>query len=290
MFSLRWFFQLRSIGYLELGKRVYHKVIEAECSEHAAAMAFYILFAMFPFFLFLTTVIGYLHIPHLLEYVLNSAERLLPGQLFDLFQDNIRVLFNNKKRGLISLGFILTLWASSKAVISMMKAMNKVCSVKEGRPFWKVRLTAFSLVIGLSLLFFLVLVLLIFGSKIVSLITAMLNLGVVFRMTWHLMIILAILLLLLLAVATIYFFAPDVKQKIKWITSGAVFAILCWLGASFAFSYYIKNFSSYDRTYGSLGAVIILLMWLYISGFIILVGAVINSVIEHSSHERKEPV
>lgn len=289
MFSLQWFFQLRSIGYLELGKRVYHKVIEAECLEHAAAMAFFILFAMFPFFLFLTTVIGYLHIPHLLEYVLNSAERLLPGQVFDLFQDNIRDLFSSKKRVLLSLGFILTLWSSSTAVISMMKAMNKVCSVQEGRPYWKVRLTAFSLVIGLSLLFFLALVLLIFGSKIVSLITAMLNLGVVFRITWNLMIIPVILLLMLLAVATVYFFAPDVKQKRKWITLGTVFTILCWIGAFFAFSYYIKNFSSYDRTYGSLGAVIILLMWLYISGFIILVGAAINSVIEHSSNEGKEP-
>ena len=289
MFSLRWFYQLRSIGYLELGKRVYHKVIEAECSEYAAAMAFYFLFAMFPFFLFLTTVIGYLHMPHLLEYVLNRAESLLPGQVFDLFQDNIRDLFNSKKRGLLSLGFLLALWASSKSVISMMKALNKVYSVKEGRPFWKVRLTAFFLVIVLSLLFFLALVLLIFGTKIVSLITVMLNHGVVFRIIWNLMIIPVILFLLLLAVATIYFFAPDVKQKWKWITSGTVFAILCWIGASFAFSYYINNFSSYDRTYGSLGAVIILLMWLYVSGFIILVGGVINSVSGHGSDEGKEP-
>ena len=289
MFSLQWFYQLRSTGYLEFGKRVYHKVIEAECAEHAAATAFYILFAMFPFFLFLTTVIGYLHIPHLLEYVLNSAERLLPGQVFDLFQNNIRDLFSSRKQGLLSLGFILALWSSSRAVVSIMKAMNKVCLVKEGRPFWKVRLTAFSLVIGLSLLFFLALILLIFGSKIVSLMTAVLNLGVVFRITWNLMIIPVILLLLLLAVATIYFFAPDAKQKRKWITPGTVFAILCLIGASFAFSYYIKNFSSYDRTYGSLGAVIILLMWLYISGFIILVGAVINSVLDHSSNERKDP-
>ena len=289
MFSFQRFFQISSIGYQELGKRVYHKVIEAECSEHAAAMAFYFLFAMFPFFLFLTTVIGYLHIPHLLEYVLNRAERLLPGQVFDLFQDNIRDLFNSKKRGLLSLGFLLALWASSKSVISMMKALNKVYSVKEGRPFWKVRLTAFFLVIVLSLLFFLALVLLIFGTKIVSLITVMLNLGVVFRITLNLMIIPVILFLLLLAVATIYFFAPDVKQKWRWITSGTVFAILCWIGASFAFSYYINNFSSYDRTYGSLGAVIILLMWLYVSGFIILVGGVINSVSGHGSDEGKEP-
>jgi membrane protein len=290
MFSFHWFVHLRPNGYLDLGKRVYHKVIEAECSEHAAAMAFYFLFATFPFFLFLTSVIGYLHIPHLQEYVLNRAERLLPGQLFDLLQDNILALFNSKKRGLLSLGFLLALWASSKAVISMMKAMNKLYAVKEGRSFWKVRVTAFFLVIGLSILFFLALILIMFGTKIGSHMAAMLNLGVLFRITWNLMIVPLVLLLLLLAVATFYFFAPDVKQKWKWITSGTVFAISTWIGASFAFSYYINNFSSYDRTYGSLGAVIILLMWLYISGFIILVGAFINEVIEHGSDEREESI
>lgn len=288
MFSFRRFFKLRSTGYLELGKRVYRKLIEAECLEHAAAMAFYVLFAIFPFFLFLATAIGYLQIPHLREYVLNSAEKMLPDQVFDLLRDNIRVLFDSRKRGLLSLGFLLALWASVKAVISMMKAMNKVYGVKEGRSFWKVRLTAVFLVIGLFLLFPLVLVLLIFRTKIAGIIAAMFNFGNLFRIAWDLMMVPVILFLLLLGVATIYFFAPDVKHTWKWITSGTVFAISSWIGASFAFAYYINHFSSYDRTYGSLGAIIILLMWLYISGFIILAGAVINSVIVHASAERKE--
>jgi len=289
MLSLRKYFSLRSIGNLEFGKRVYRKVIEADCTAHAAAMAYYFLFALFPFCLFLITVVGYLHIPHLLDYVLNRAESLLPGPIFDLLQDNIRALFSSKKRGLLSLGFFLALWASSKAVVSIMHAMNKLYLVKEVRPFWKVRLTAVVLVVGLSFLFLMALVLLMFGTKIGALIAAMLNLGVLFRITWNLMIAPVILILVLLAVATVYFFAPDVQQKWKWITPGTVFAIFSWICASLAFSYYINHFSSYDRTYGSLGAVIILLLWLYISGFIILVGAAINSVIEHASGDGKEP-
>jgi len=106
MFSFRGYFKLGSVGYLELGKRVYQKVNEADCSAHAAAMAYYFLFAVFPFFLFLTTVIGYLPIPHLLEYVLHSAQKMLPSQAFDLLQDNIRTLFSNKKQGLLSLGLV----------------------------------------------------------------------------------------------------------------------------------------------------------------------------------------
>lgn len=289
MFSIRSYFKLGSISYLELGKRVYQKVNEADCSSHAAAMAFYFLFALFPFFLFLTTVIGYLPIPHLMDYVLNSAERMLPGQVFDLLQDNIRALFMNKKQGLLSLGFLLALWASSKAVVSIMKAMNKLYEVKEGRPFWKVRLTAIALVITLSLLILLALALLMFGAKIGNLIAARFYFGPFFGIAWNLMLIPVILFLLALAVAIVYVFTPDVEQKWKWITPGSVFAIPCWILVSLAFSFYINNFSSYDKTYGSLGAVIILLLWLYISGFVILVGAVVNAVIEHSSKEGKEP-
>ena len=289
MVSFRSYFKLGSVSYLELGKRVFQKINEADCSAHAAAMAYYFLFAVFPFFLFLTTVIGYLPIPHLLDYVLRSAQRMLPSQAFDLLQDNIRALFSNKKQGLLSLGFVLALWASSKAVVAVMNAMNKLYVVKEGRPFWKVRLTALFLVIGLSLLFLLALILLMFGSKIGYLIAARVDFGIFFRVVWNLMLIPVILFLLSLAVATIYFFTPDVEQKWKWISPGSVVAIPSWILVSLGFSYYINNFGSYDKTYGSLGAVIVLLLWLYISGFIILCGAVINAVIEHSSQEGKEP-
>ena len=289
MFSFRGYFKLGSTGYLELGKRVLQRVKEADCSAHAAAMAYYFLFAVFPFFLFLTTVIGYLPIPHLLDYVLHSAERMLPSQAFDLLKDNIRALFMNKKQGLLSLGVVLALWASSNAVVAIMNAMNKLYVVKEGRPFWKVRLTAISLVVGLSLVFLLALVLLMFGTKIGSLIAARVDFGVFFKVIWDLMLIPVILILLSLAVATIYYLTPDVEQKWKWISPGSVVAIPSWILVSLGFSYYINNFSSYDKTYGSLGAVIILLLWMYISGFIILVGAVINSVIEHSSQEGKDP-
>ena len=289
MFSFRGYFKLGSVGYLELGKRVLKRIKEADCSAHAAAMAYYFLFAVFPFFLFLTTVIGYLPIPHLLDYVLHNAARMLPSQAFDLLQDNIRALFTNKQQGLLSLGFVLALWASSNAVVAIMKAMNKLYVVQEGRPFWKVRLTAIFLVIGLSLLFLLALALLMFGTKIGALIASRIDFGVYFRVIWNLALVPVTLFLLALAVATVYYFTPDVEQKWKWISPGSAVAIPSWIVVSLGFSFYINNFSSYDKTYGSLGAVIILLLWLYISGFIILVGAVINSVIEHSSLEGKEP-
>lgn len=289
MFSIRNYFKLGSISYKELAKRVFHETMDDGCAEYAAAMAYYLLLALFPFFLFLTTLIGYLPVPDLLEFILTTIGNLLPAQVFELVQDNIKKLFANKKGGLLSIGILLALWTSSSSVTSIMNVMNRLYEVKEGRPFWKIRLTALLLVIGLSILFLLSLLLLMFGPKIGSFIADFTHLGQMFEIAWNITMVPVILLLLLLAVAVIFYFTPDVKQDWKWISPGSVFTIPAWVLTSLAFSYYINNFGSYDKTYGSIGAVIVLLLWLYLSGFIILIGAEINAVVEHSSKEGKEP-
>jgi len=214
---------------------------------------------------------------------------VLPGQAFDLLQDNIRALFMNKRQDLLSLGVVLALWASSNAMVAIMDAMNKLYEVHEGRPFWKVRLTAIFLVLALSLLFLLSLSLLMFGTRLGGMIADLVSFGTAFRVVWDILLVPVILFLLSLAVATVYYFTPDVEQQWKWISPGSFFVIPSWILISLGFSYYINNFSSYDKTYGSLGAVIVLLLWMYISGFVILTGAVINSVVEHSSKEGKVP-
>lgn len=289
MFSVRRFLKLGDTSYLELGKRVVQKTLDDGCAEYAAAMAYYLLFALFPFFLFLTTLIGYLPVPDLLEFILNTMQRILPGQVFVLVQDNIRALFGNKNGGLLSIGFLLALWTSSNAITAIMNVMNRLYLVKEGRPFWKVRLTAIFLVTGLSVLFLLALLLLMFGPKLGSFVAEIALLGKAFETAWNILLVPVILSLLMCAISIIFYFTPDVDQKWKWISPGSVISIPVWICTSLAFSYYINNFGSYDKTYGSIGAVIVLLLWLYLSGFIILMGAEINAVVEHSSEEGKEP-
>lgn len=252
-------------------------------------MAYYLLLALFPFFLFLTTLIAYIPVPDLLEFILTTMKRVLPNEAFTLLQDNIRKLFANKQGGLLSLGILLALWTSSNAMTAIMDVMNRLYQVREGRPFWKVRLIAIFLVILLSLLFIFALILLMFGPKIGDFIANMAGLGSTFQVSWDVLLIPVILFLLMLALAVIYYITPDVKQDWKWISPGAVFAIPAWVLFSLAFSFYINNFGSYDKTYGSIGAVIVLLLWLYLSGFIVLIGAEINSVIEHQSEEGKDP-
>lgn len=288
MFSLRNFFNLGDLPYRELGKRVLVKISEDSCTMYAAAMAYYLLFSLFPFFLFLTSLIGYLPIPDLLEYILKGMERVLPQEANTLLQDNIRALFQNKKGGLLSLGVFLALWSSSSTITSAMDVMNRLYKVKEGRPFWKVRLVAIFLVVALSMLFITSIILLMFGPTIGEFIARITTLGTTFTIVWNILIWPVILFFLIFALALTYYFTPDVKQDWKWISPGAVIAIPVWLVASLAFSFYVNNFGSYNKTYGSIGAVIVLLLWLFISGFIIIVGAEINSVVEHSSREGKE--
>lgn len=289
MFSLRNYFKLGDTSYQELAKRVYREFSEEDVPEHAAAMAYYFLFASFPFLLFLTTLIGYIPIPDLLGNVLDYGSRLLPGEAFRLIEDNIRALFMNKKEGLLSIGILLALWASSNAIVSVMDAMNNLYDVKEGRPFWKVRLIAIALVIGLSLLLLLAMTLLMFGHRIGDYLAGLLNLGPAFEVLWIAALIPVTLFLLALTLAVIYYFTPDVEHEWRWISPGAVMVIPVWILMSLGFSFYINNFGSYDKTYGSIGAVIVLLLWLYLSGLVILTGAVVNAVIEHSSEEGKAP-
>ena len=289
MITIREYFKLGDVSYKELGKRVYQAVNDDSCAVYSAAMAYYLLFALFPFFLFLTTLIGYIPIPELLYAILENLERLLPKEAFSLMQDNIKSLFMNKKGGLMSFGFVLALWTSSSAVTSIMDVMNRLYHVKEGRPFWKVRGTAILLVMGLSILFIVALILLMFGPRIGEKIAELTTMGTTFTMAWNILIWPAVLFMLILALATIYFFTPDVDQDWRWISPGSVIAVPVWLMASFAFSFYVNNFGSYNKTYGSIGAVIVLLLWLYITVFIILVGAEINSKVEHASDEGKDP-
>lgn len=289
MEAVRRYLKLSDITLKELAKRVFHEVQKDSCTVYAAAMAYYLLFALFPFFLFLATLIGYLPFPELPGVILDNMQRVLPAEASRLLEDNVKSLFTNKKGGLLSLGFIMAIWTSSSALTSIMEVMNRLYDVEEGRPFWKVRLTAIGLIAVISVMLILALTLVVFGPKIGRLVTQYTDLGTLFQTVWNVALVPMILLMLVLSIALIYYFTPDVEQDWRWITPGAVFAIPIWILASLAFSFYVNNFGSYDRTYGSIGAVIILLLWLYITVFIILVGAEINAVVEHASPEGKEP-
>jgi membrane protein len=280
---------LGGLGITELATRVTKEVQKDNSLGWAAQLAYYLLFAVFPFVLFLTALMGYLPIPNLMERLLAALATLLPGEVVTLLQDNIRQLVTEQKGGLLSFGILAALWASSSAVVAIIDALNRAYDVQEGRPWWKVRGVALLLTIGLSLFILAAMVLMIFGPQLGNWLASLVGLGKVFALLWNIFRWPVSAGMLIVAMAVVYYYAPDVEQQWKWITPGSVFAVLATLVASLGFSVYVSSFGSYNKTYGSIGAVIVFLTWLYLTGLCLLVGGEINAEIEHAAPTGKAP-
>ena len=168
---------------------------------------------------------GFLPIPNLLERIIASLAMVLPGEAVTLLQDNIRQLVTEQKGGLLSFGILAALWVSSSAVVAITAALNQAYDVEEGRPWWKVRGIALLLTMGLSLFLLLAVALLIFGPQLGRGLASLVGLGSVFQILWNILRWPVSVGLLVVALALVYYFAPDVERKWKWITPGAIFAV-----------------------------------------------------------------
>ena len=282
-------FELGGLSVRELTKRVIHEVQEDNCLGQAAQLAYYFLFALFPFFLFLTALLGYLPIPNLMDQIMDLLARVLPSDALRLVRDNISSLVSDQHSGLLSFGILAALWVSSSAITAITDVLNHAYDVEEGRPWWKVRATAILLTFGFSCFIIAAIVLLMFGPHLGSWIANQVGVGDIFEAAWNILRWPVIVMVMMVAVGILYYFAPDVEQEWRWVTPGAVFAVVGWILASLGFSYYVNNFGSYNKTYGSIGAVIVLLTWMYLTGFFIIVGGEINAVIEHAAPSGKAP-
>lgn len=261
----------------------------------AAALSYYLLLSVFPAAIFLLSLLPYLPIANLQQAIMDLLQQALPEQTANLFEGVIQSVVSNKKGGLLTFGLLFTLWSASSGLYAIMQQLNITYDVKEGRPFWKTRGTA---IILMTLFFILVIgafALMIFGRTIQNAIAGFLGTSHALLITFATIRWIIIAFFLLLGFALIYYFGPDVEQKFRFITPGSVVGVVLLGLTSLAFRIYISNFSNYDATYGSLGAVIILMVWLYISGLVILIGSEINALIERyhpegkSKGEKEEP-
>jgi membrane protein len=277
------------LGFMEIVRRIYNEVLADDCLGRAAQLAYYFLFALFPFLLFLTTLLGYLPVPNLIDNIMLLLARALPREALVLIQDNVHTLVTQPKGGLLSFGIIAALWTSSSAITAITAGLNHAYGVEESRPWWKVRMVALLLILGSSLFVIAATVLLIFGPQLGTWLASSIGLGHVFAVVWNIARWIIIPLCLIMALAALYYFAPDVEQQWRWITPGSVCAVIGWILASLGFAYYVNNFGSYNTAYGSIGAVIMLLTWMYVTGFFILVGGELNSELEHAAAKGKNP-
>jgi membrane protein len=275
---------LGDLSWKQMAKRVWGEMEKDDLFGDAAKLAYYFLLALFPLLIFLTSGIGLVvgsgtGIRHAL---FNYLSQVIPSSAFQLIDNTMWEVTKASSAGKLSFGLLAALWAASNGMGAITQALNAAYDVKETRPWWKQRLVAVGLTMGLSLLIIVALVIVIAGSRIADGLVAHYGFGDAFRIGWKILQWPIALAFMLLAFASIYFFAPNRSdQDWKWVTPGSSIGVALWLMASFVLKGYLHFFDSYSTTYGSLGAVIVLMLWLYLTGLAVLIGGEINSEIEN---------
>lgn len=278
---------LGDIGWGTLAKRTLKEFGADDMSSYSAALAYQALFSIFPFILFLMSMLGFLHLPQFFDWLRSQATAVLPETALEQVNPVIDQL-QSQEGGLLSFGILIALWTASAGMRSLMNAMNKAYDVKEARPTWKIFLLSVVYTIGIAIVLLVVAALMIMGPQVMEWLASTVGLQDIVVTIWAWVRWPIAILLMMLVVALLYYIAPNVEQSFRFITPGSVVAVIVWIAASLAFGYYVQNFGNYDATYGSIGAVIVLMLFFYISAAVLLLGAEINAVIEHAAAEGKD--
>ncbi|HEY9402539.1 MAG TPA: YihY/virulence factor BrkB family protein [Pyrinomonadaceae bacterium] len=289
MFGSLW--QLGGLSWKELATRVWSEISEDDIFGRSAQLSYYFLLALFPLLLFITAVLGQFADAgsELRENLLSLLGSVVPQEAGDLIHETIEKVEEGSGGGKISFGILATLWAASNGMTAICQTLNIAYEVEETRPWWKVRLISLGLTVALAVLILSALTLMLFGGHIAEYIAASFSFGRVFTLGWKILQWPVVLIFVLAAFGLIYYLAPDVKKRSwHWVSPGATVAVALWLVVSFGFRAYLSYFNSYNATYGSLGAVIILMLWFYLTGAAILIGGEVNSEIELATTGKTE--
>jgi len=253
----------------------------------AAQLAYYLILALFPFILVLVSLMGTFGSQELASEVLSYFRQLMPQQAYEVIETFTGNVISGRAEapGLMSFGILFTIWVASGAFAALINALNRAYDVQETRPFWKVRGIAILMTLGLSVLILVGVLLLILGPQIGQFIANLFGLGNLFELVWNIMRWPVALFFMVFTVALLYYFAPDANQPFRWITPGGLLGVVLWVLASMGFNFYVSNFGSYNKTYGSIGAVIVLLLYLYVSSLTILFGATLNAILVKMKEE-----
>lgn len=284
---------LGGLNWKELGKRAWAQINEDDVFGRAAQLSYYFLLALFPLLLFLMTLLGYFAEAgsQLRNNLLRYLSTVMPWSALQLVQTTLDEISKARGGGKLSFGILAALWAASNGMGAISQTLNIAYDVKETRSWWKVRLVSVGLTIGLALLIISALVIVLYGGRIADLVAAASGFGRAFTIAWKILQWPIALGFLFTTFALIYYFAPDLRNpKWRWITPGSLAAVILWLLVSLGLRAYLHFFNSYSATYGSLGALIILMLWFYLTGAAILIGGEINSAIESAARAAHKPV
>lgn len=274
------------IPWSVVARRTLREIGEDNCLGLAAQLAFYFLLALFPALLFLVALIGYVPVENALTELLVAVGTVAPRELVELLREQLSRVAEDKHASLLTLGILAAIWSSSAAMVAIIDALNRAYDVAEWRPWWKRRFVAIVLTVALALFTIVSLALVLIGPSLASRAAKWLELESSVGVVWALIRWPAMLFSIVLGVDLVYHFAPNRGARWVWITPGSLLATGLWIGSSFGFKVYIVGFADYTATYGAIGGAIVTMLWFYLSGLAILIGAELNGVIEEASRTR----
>lgn len=268
-------------GFIEYVKKVYKKFVAEDITTNSAQVAFYFIFALFPLLLFLMNVIGLFlgAAQGVRNELFTYLQQVAPPAAVKLVQDTITELTAEGGGGKLTFGALLALWSASAGVDNIRIALNDVYDLEETRPWWKYKLVSVLLTLGIALLIFLALGIVFYGGQFLNLLVSPFGLEITSHFILTIFSIIVVGAALVLSFALLYNFAPNHDPfEWHWISPGAITAIVLWIVLSLGFRIYLHFFDSYAKTYGSVGAIIVLLLWLYLTAMVILIGGIVNAV------------
>ncbi|MET0404670.1 MAG: YihY/virulence factor BrkB family protein, partial [Cystobacter sp.] len=273
----------KGMSWKEFLTELKNEYINDNIGNVAGALTFSALLAIFPFLLFLVALAGLIIDPSQAQVLIQELGKVAPPDVTEILGQQLQTLVTGNSVGLLTVGGLGAIWAASGGVAALMDALNTVYDVKESRPFWKTRGIAILVTLAGAALSIVASVAMVATPAVAHWLGEPLGTVVM----WLRLPVAGMMMMLVWAM--IYYVLPDVEQDFKFITPGSVVGVMLWLLASFGFSVYVRNFASYEASYGALGGVIVMLMWMWISAQVILLGAEINALLEHKSPEGKAP-
>jgi membrane protein len=258
----------------KIALRTWEKILEDEVFGRCAQFAYYWFFSLFPLLILLTALLAYLPI----KGNLDALSKMLPSEAFTLIQSTFHEITQHRRGGLLSFSILVVIWSSSSGMGVLIAALNKTSNSTKSRPWWRERLLAIILTLGLATLIIAALMLIFFGDYISKIVVSTYGFGSTLTAVWQAGQWLVVIAFVLIGVELLYYFAPNTEQRWALFTPGAIFALVFWLSISYGLRLYVSRVTDYSATYGALGGVMVLMIWLYLMGVAILVGGVINSV------------
>lgn len=247
-----------------------------QINSKAAEMSFYLLLSFFPFLIFTISLVVYTPIIKLSKYIF-LLEKILPSSAFDILSTMIQSAIDNRSLNFLISSFVLTMYTMSRAVLSLIRGMNKSYNIRETRPYFEVLFISLVFVIMLIVLIFISMIFLVFGEKLGSFLFNLIGLDQYFMYIWNICRYMVGVVTVIIILMNLYKFTPNKKLSFGEVIPGAIVSTLCWIIASFCYSFYSNNFASYDIIYGSLGGIIVLITWVYLSSWTLLIGCEINA-------------